>query len=252
MSKVWKAFVLEVLILGAGCGPRVEPLRIAAASDLQGALPGVARAFTGRTGIETSLTFGASGQLAEQIKAGAPFDVFLSANRAFVDDLARGRFVREDSVAPYAVGALVLVVGDSDSSRIVLSLADLARPEVTRIALANPATAPYGAAGKQALERSGLWAAVASKVAQAETVRQALQFVESGNAEAGLVSRANARASSARFMEIDPALYDPIRQTLGVVAATRHADAAGAFRPFLRGDEGQALLVQSGFSRVEP
>ena len=108
------------------------------------------------TQIEVSPTFGASGQLAEQIKAGAPFDVFLAANQTFVEDLAAGGFVRPESVRAYARGTLVLVV-HRDAAEAIRSLADLTKPEVKKIALANPAFAPYGAAGKQALERAGLW-----------------------------------------------------------------------------------------------
>ncbi len=241
----------------AGCAARPSgtalppiPLRVAAASDLQDALPALVGRFTEETKIRVSLTFGASGQLAEQVKAGAPFDVFLSANRAFVEKLADGGDVRPVSVRPYAVGSLVLAVR-GEAADAVQGLADLTGPAVRKVAIANPESAPYGRAGKQALERSGLWETVGPKVVQSETVRQALQFVETGNADAGLVGLASARTAKVRTVEVDRALYDPIVQALGVVTRTKRPDDAEAFARFVLGDAGQALLVEYGFSRPD-
>ncbi len=259
----WKrrglVLVAIVLVCGGGTQPgevekvaravstqSPEPLRIAAASDLQNVLPILAGRFTQRNKVEVTLTFGASGQLTEQIKQGAPFDVFLAANQAFVKNLAAARLVRPDSVRQYARGTLVLAVHPG-SSRVVSGLPDLAKPEVKRIAIANPATAPYGAAAKQALERSGLWASIEPKLVRAESVRQALQFVETGNAEAGFASHANARTAKVRVVEVDPELYDPIVQALGVIAESKRGDDAEAFARFVLGDEGQRILAEYGF-----
>ncbi|MEO6811987.1 MAG: molybdate ABC transporter substrate-binding protein, partial [Isosphaeraceae bacterium] len=134
------------------------------------------------------------------------------------------------------------------SGALIQTLADLARPEIKRVALANPAFAPYGAAGKQALERAGLWEAVKPKVAQAETVRQALQFVQSGNAEAGLVGLAIAKGPGVRTIAVDPALYDPIIQGVGIVAQTKQPREAERFLRFLLGEAGQRILADFGFS----
>ena len=246
-----------IILVLAGCGAdrhppsAPEPLRIAAASDLQNALPTLAERFSRQTRVEVSLTFGASGQLAEQIKNGAPFDIFLAANTQFVNDLAEAGFVRPESVRPYALGTLVLAIhpgaGSSDGIR---GLSDLAQPDVKKIAIANPATAPYGAAAKQALERSGLWPKVEPKIVQAETVRQALQFVETGNAEAGFASLPNARAARVRRVEVDPGLYDPIVQALGLVARSKKAEDAESFARFVLGEEGRKGLAEFGFKLV--
>jgi len=251
---------LPIVVVGCGGSPTVPlhiaapaaPLRIAAASDLQTALPVLGERFTKQTGIALSLTFGASGQLTEQIRAGAPFDVFLAANQSFVKQLADEGDVRPDSVHPYAQGSLVLAV-HPEVSESAQALADLAKPAVKKIALANPATAPYGAAGKQALERAKLWATVEPKVVQSESVRQALQFVETGNAEAGLVGKSIARASrKVRVLDVDRALYDPIVQGLGIVVRTRRADDAKRFCDFILGVEGQDGLAEFGFIRPAP
>jgi molybdate transport system substrate-binding protein len=249
------AWLCAAVVL-AGCGspkggePTSRPvLRVAAASDLQTALPAVAERFQAASGVEVVTTFGSSGQLADQIRAGAPFDVFLSANRAFVEALAAEKVVKADSVRPYAQGSLVLAV-NREANAPVMTLADLARPEVKKVALANPDTAPYGAAAKQALQRAGLWDALGRdrKIAQSETVRQALQYVQTGNAEAGLVGRAIARVPEVRIVEVDPGLYDPIVQSLGITARTGQPEAAERFARFVLGDEGQAMLRDSGFA----
>jgi molybdate transport system substrate-binding protein len=226
------------------------PLRIAAASDLQLALPKLRDPFQARTGIVTELVFGASGRLAEQIKAGAPFDVFLAANQAFVRDLADGGFVKQESVHSYARGSVVLAVFHEHGER-VRSLADLTKPELKKIALANPATAPYGKAGKQALERAGLWARVQPKIVPADSVGQALLYAQQGNAEAALVGRAIANVPGVQVVEVDPQLYDPIVQTLGIVAASARTADAERFAQFVLGEEGQQILKESGFATAE-
>jgi molybdate transport system substrate-binding protein len=220
---------------------------IAAASDLQAALPGMTARFATRTGIAMAEpSFAASGQLSEQIKAGAPFDVFMAANESFVRDLAKDGLIKPESVQPYARGSLVLAVF-REHENLVKSLEDLARPEVKKIALANPATAPYGKAGKQALERAGLWAKVEPKIVIAESVRHALIYAQNGNAEVALVGRAIARVPEIRPVAVEPDLYDPIIQALGIVASSKRAAEAEQFVAFVLGDEGQGLLRQYGF-----
>jgi molybdate transport system substrate-binding protein len=248
----WPALVLVGLV-AAGCGSRggnVSPrpvVRVAAASDLQETLPALIERFGAvEPGVEVVPVFGASGQLARQIEGGAPFDVFLSANRDYVERLAAAKVIDRTTVRPYAVGTLVLVVGPA-TKQPVAGLADLARPEVKVVAIADPETAPYGAAARQALRKAGLWESLGPKLAVAGTVRQALQYVETGNAEVGLVSRSIAGVPGVRVIEIDPATYDPIVQALGVVARTSHRGAAEAFAGFLRSEAGRAVLRSHGF-----
>ncbi len=226
-----------------------RPLRIAAAADLQHVLPRLARRFEERTQMTTTLTFDASGRLAEQIRAGAPFDVFMAANVKFVRDLADAGLVDPGSVQPYAKGILVLCVHRSVAVP-VRNLADLARPEISRIAIANPDYAPYGMAARQALERAGLWAGLERKIVRAPSVRQALVYARNGDAEAALVSRAQAGDAEVLTVDIDPALYDPLIQALGIVAATGQRDRAEAFLRLVGGPEGQQILQERGFEQA--
>jgi molybdate transport system substrate-binding protein len=226
------------------------PLRIAAASDLQVALPRLGERFQAQTGLAVSCVFGSSGRLAEQIKQGAPFDLYLAANQAFVRELANAKFIRPDSVHPYARGSLVLAVY-RELGQTVAVLDDLLKPEVKKIALANPGTAPYGKAGKQALERAGLWDRLQPKIVQAESVAQALLYARTGDAEAALVGRAIADVPEVRSIEIDPALYDPIVQALGIVADTKRPADAAKFVQFLQGSDGEQILKEHGFLPVD-
>jgi molybdate transport system substrate-binding protein len=222
---------------------------VAAASDLQGVLPILIDRFTAVSGIRVTPVIGASGQLAQQIRQGAPFDVFLSANLKFVRDLAQGDLIEPETVRAYARGRLVLVI-NRESGDMVEGLADLARPEVTRVAIANPEVAPYGLAARQALQKAGLWENLKPKLVQAETVRQALQYVQLGNAEAGLVAHSVASVPEVRSLEVAADLHEPILQGLGVIARSGHGEAARRFTQFLLDGEGQRLLAAHGFAPV--
>lgn len=227
-----------------------EPLRIAAASDLQAVLPKIADRFEARTAVATSLIFGSSGQLTEQIKAGAPFDVFLAANRAYVRELVDARLIGAESAHPYARGSLVLAVYRGLTAD-VSDLKDLAKPAVKKIALANPALAPYGKAAKQALERAAMWKDLQPKIVIAGSVRQALVYAQRGDAEAALIGRAISRVPEIKVVEIDAGLYDPIIQELGIVAASKRMEDARRFTRFVLGEEGQEILKEFGFMRAE-
>ena len=242
--------LLLIVLASTGCrrtaSTHDQPLRIAAASDLQRVLPGLVKRFEARTGIASVPTFDASGRLAEQIKAGAPYDVFLSANESYPRDLARAGLVVPDSVQLYARGSLVLCLHRGVSAQ-VLGLSDLTRPEITKIAIAHPEYAPYGMAARQALQRAGLWSSLEPRIVRTDTVRQALIHVQNGDTEAALVSRALAGVPEVRILDLDPALYDPLIQVLGIVAGSSRRGQAAEFTRFVLGQEGQAMLRDGGF-----
>jgi molybdate transport system substrate-binding protein len=231
---------------GSGGGSAGSPLRIAAASDLQSAFPVLAERFRASGGVAITPAFQSSGVLARQIEQGAPYDLFFAANEAFVRNLAVRSTIRPESVRIYARGSLVLVVHNEVAGQ-VKSLADLARPEIKRIAIANPETAPYGKAGKQALDRSGLWESLRPRIVIAESVRQALLHAQNGDAEAALVGRAISDVPEVRSIAIEPALYDPIVQALGIIADSSRPSEAEAFATFVLGPEGQGILKTFGF-----
>ena len=157
-----------VLLAGCGAGPtKPEPLRVAAASDLQAVMPILASRFKADTGIDVEASFGASGQFAAQIRQGAPFDLFLAANRAFVDDLAESGAVRPDSVRPYARGALVLVVNRLFDPGLK-GPDDLVGDKVKTIGDRQPRHRPLRRARRSSSwSRSGLWERAKPKITQA-------------------------------------------------------------------------------------
>lgn len=240
-----------LLLTSSGCGgeqkPPAPPLRIATASDLTLALPKLIERFEAETQLKAMSTLGVSGQLANQIKEGAPYDVFMAADQAYVADLAKIGVVEAVTLHPYARGSLVLAVR-SELADQVHSLDDLASPAVKRIALANPAFAPYGRAGKQALERAGLWPRVEAKIVLGESVRQALVYVERGDADAALVGRAIAQSPSLHTVAVSADLHDPIIQAMGVVAQSPRRDDAVRFTTFIMSPSGQAILKEFGFA----
>ncbi|MFN7923659.1 MAG: molybdate ABC transporter substrate-binding protein [Bryobacteraceae bacterium] len=215
-------------------------LTVAAASDLSHLEPQL-RDLAQRGGVAVRFVFGSSGQLAQQIRQGAPYDVFLSANERYARDLEKEGVLSPGTLKEYARGRVALW---SPAGKLK-SLDELAAPAVRHVAIANPVHAPYGAAAKQILERRNLWAALSGRIVFAENVRQAAQFAESGNADAGLVAWALVKERGA--VPIDASLHDPIVQVGGVVAKSAIAADGARFLAILTGDSGKALLAQAGY-----
>ena len=218
-------------------------LTVASASDLIDIQGLLTQAFAAKTGVRLRFTFGASGGLARQIASGAPYDVFLSADEARVKELVGSGDMVGDSVAIYAQGRLALW----SKAGSVGSLASLLAPNILHVAIANPGHAPYGAAAKQALEKAGLWSKVERKIVYGETVRQALDYAESGNAEVAITAWSLVVHRGGVLLPAD--LHSPIRQSGGVVKSSKNPEAARAFLRFLMSPEGRRLLENNGFAK---
>ena len=239
---------LTLILSQSGCRPAERSpspprprIRVAAASDLQVALPEVIAKFQAKHRIIVEPVFGASGQLAKQIGQGGPFDLFLSANRAFVEDLAEKGSIEPKSVRRYGGGVLVLVL-NRKSGVSAEGVDDLARPEIKKIAIANPKFAPYGVAASQAIDHSIRTAEIRPKVVMADSVRHALQFVQTGNAEAGLVALSVASVPEVKIVPIDAKLHDPIDQYQGIVTHSENKPSAETFADYLRGRDAREVL----------
>ncbi len=242
---------LIVLLLGACTSPprthTNDPLVVSAASNLILAFEELGARYEEETGTPMTFNFAASGQLAQQIEQGAPVDLFVSADTAYVEDLAaRGR-VLPDSVQTYARGRLTLWTR-ADASLTVEAVGDLLKPEVERVAIANPEHAPYGVAARQALQTAGVWEALQPKLVLGENVRQALQYAETGNVDAALVPLSLSIVSDGKWTLIPEDLHTPIDQALGVVADSPRQAQARDFAAFITGPQGQAILQEYGFT----
>jgi molybdate transport system substrate-binding protein len=247
--------VLTLLALGelAACEraaptPR-EPIRVAAASDLSQAFPELARGFQAQTGLEVRFTFGSTGLLARQLRDGAPFDVFAAAQASFVEDVVRAGVCEADTRAAYGRGRLALwSAAPRTAGSGPRTLRDLLDPRYQRIAIANPEHAPYGKAAREALQQSGLWQQLEGRILLAENVRQALQFAESGNAEAALVALSLViEDRSATWTAVDPALHAPIEQTLVACSRGKRAADGRRFAAYVGSPAGRAVMRRFGF-----
>jgi molybdate transport system substrate-binding protein len=234
---------------GAG---HTEAIRVAAAADLAWAFRDVGAAFEARTGQKVTFSFGSTGLLEAQIAEGAPFDVFAAANVSFADDAIRAGACLADSKALYGTGRIVLYAPEQATVRPA-ALSDLTDPRIAKIAIANPDHAPYGKAARQAMIRAGVWAAVERKVVYAENVQQALEFAQSGNADAAIVALSLAKVTAgpkaaADWKEIPVELYDRIDQALVVCTRGPAGVAAGRrFTEFVSSAEGRGVMRRYGF-----
>ncbi len=198
-------------------------------------------------GEEVTVSFGSTGNFAQQIANGAPADLFFAADESFLANLESKSLLVPGTGQLYAVGRLVLVSASSATMQAT-TLQDLVRPEVKSIGIANPEHAPYGRAAQQALQAAGSWAAVQPKLVFAEDIAQTWQFVQSGNADAGLVALSVAlSAPGTPYAVVDPALYAPLRQAAAVLTASSQPEAARAFLAYLNGPNGRPIMVKYGF-----
>lgn len=249
MAGMTKSLFL-VLALCAAVTARAEALLVAAASDLTYCMDDLGAAFRKHVpGAELKVTLGASGNFFAQIKNGAPYDVFMSADRHYPGKLANEGAADPATLTTYAIGRVALWSLDArfDLSQGLRVLDDA---RVTRIAIANPDVAPYGRAAMTALQQFGYWDTVKDRLVIGENIAQTAQFVQTGNAQLGLVSYATVLSPALRgkgSYYMLPEAGPPLEQ--GAIL-TRHGQRnalAARFLDFLRGPAARAIFVRHGF-----
>jgi len=228
------------------------PLRVAAAADLEPVLPPILQQFREATGIPVEATYQASAMLTTQIQNGAPFDLFLSADMGYPKRIVDAGLADASSLTPYAKGTLVLWT--RKDSQLPPSLDLLRNPALKRLSVANPDRAPYGRAAVAALTSLKLYDELKPRIVTAENISQTAQFVDSGNADAGLISLTSALtprlASDGSYFVMPRDLYPPIEQGAVVLSrSTQHA-AAQRLLAFLLSAPIQAQLEKSGLTPV--
>jgi molybdate transport system substrate-binding protein len=223
-----------------------EPLIIAAASSLRFAFPEISKEFERNTGMKVIMTYGSSGMFAQQIENGAPYDLFASANMAYIERLKNQNLLMNNSIKTYALGRIVLAV-NKESGANISNLEGLLNPKVRKVAIANPDHAPYGLAAKEALVKSGLWQKLLPKIVYGENVRQTLQFIQTGNAEAGIVALSIADVSRISYTIIDETLHSPLKQALSIIKKSKNKEDARAFIGYINGPKGHAIMRKYGF-----
>ncbi|MBF7729732.1 molybdate ABC transporter substrate-binding protein [Pseudomonas sp. N040] len=244
--------VAMCLSLSARANTTDQPL-VAAAADLQFALTEVARHFESDTGHSVRLVFGSSGNFYRQIRAGAPFQLYLSADEHYVEQLAReGK--TQDQGTLYALGRIVLFAPNGSGLQVDSQLkgltAALASGAIQRFAIANPQHAPYGQRAEEALRHAGLWEALQGKLVLGENVAQAAQFATSGNAQGGIIAYSLALSPTlAKLGEtalIPEEWHQPLRQRM--VLLKDAGDTCREFYRYLQEPRARGILRTYGFS----
>jgi len=223
-----------------------EELFVSAAASLTDALKEIGAKFEKESNTKVVFNFGASSMLARQIEEGAPADIFFSADEAQMNRI-------QNKIAPATrcdllTNVLVVIVG-KDSAQKLSQLSDLAKPEVTRIGIADPRAVPAGVYAKQVLTQAKLWEKIEPKIAPTENVRATLAVVEAGNADAGFVYKTDAMISGKVRVALEiPSKFAPkIVYPAAIVADSRHQDEAQRFLAFLKTEEAGQIFRRSGF-----
>ena len=222
-------------------------LTVAAASDLTPAFEEIGREFESVHKTKVVFVFGSTGLLTKQIENGAPMDLFIAANVSYVEQLEQKGLIIPGSKAIYARGRITLWT-PAESNLRLLGIEDLSRPEVQRVAIANPDHAPYGLAARQALETAGIWERVRPKLVYGDNIRQTLQYAETGNVDVAIVALSLSTQSRGRWTLIPEDLHKPIDQGMAIIKTTKNEPAARAFADFVNGPQGRAIMQKYGFT----
>lgn len=252
------AAALAAVCCACGATSHRQTLSIAAAADLRFALDEIARDFrAAHPNLDVQVAYGSSGNFYSQIRAHAPFDIFLSADVEYPRRLAAEGFADPSSVFAYAAGRIVVWAPAASPLDVAgLEMGALEARSVKHVAIANPRHAPYGRAAEAALRSAGIYDRVAPRLVLGENIAQTLEFVQSGAAEVGIVALSLALAPPVRgqgkYWEIPLDAYPRLEQGGAILRQARDPRAARDFRAYLMAGEGARLLRRYGFSLPEP
>jgi molybdate transport system substrate-binding protein len=248
-----RAFLMIVVIaLSLASATRAQEIRVAAAADLKFAMQDVAAQFEKQTGKKVDVTYGSSGNFFSQLQNGAPFDLFFSADIDYPRKLDAAGLAEPGTLYEYAIGRIALwTPADSKVDVASLGWKALLDASVQKIAIANPEHAPYGRAAVAALQKAGIYDQVKPKLVYGENISQAAQFVQSGNAQAGIVAMSLAVSpgmNDGKRWEVPADMHPPIEQAAIVLKSAANKGAARAFLDFVKSESGRATLAKYGFT----
>ena len=244
-----------VMVLPVARATRAQELRVAAAADLKFAMQDVAAQFEKQTGTKVDVTYGASGNFFSQLQNGAPFDLFFSADIDYPRKLEAAGLAEPGTIYEYAVGRIAIwTPADAKVDVVRHGWQTLLDASVQKIAIANPQHAPYGRAAVAALEKAGIYDQVKAKLVYGENISQAAQFVQSGNAQAGIVAMSLAVSpgmKEGQWWEIPVDMHPAIEQAAILLKTSKNKTGARAFLEFLKSQGGRATLGKYGFTTPE-
>lgn len=243
------ALFLAILLGIAGLANAADKITIAAAADLRFAMDEIIKQFRSAQSADSiEVTYGSSGKFFTQIQQGAPFDLFFSADIGYPRELEKSGLAGAPTT-PYAIGRIVLWSPSRDASRMTLK--DLADPTIRKVAIANPQHAPYGKRAEEALKALGLWETVSAKAVYGENISQTAQFVQTGNAEVGIIALSlavnPALAEKGAYYLIPDNLHQPLEQGFVVLKRAGDNELAKRFAAYMGKPEARAVMKRYGF-----
>jgi len=249
MKNCWRTYA-AAWAFALGASSQAAEVSVAVAANFTAPMQKIALAFAQDTGHQARLAFGSTGSLYAQIKNGAPFDLLLSADDETPERLEREGLGVVGTRFTYAIGKLVLWSKDAD---LVDAKGEVLRTgNFDKLAIANPKTAPYGAAALQTLTTLGLAQGLQAKLVQGESVGQTLQFVSSGNAALGFVALSqvgvDGKISQGSAWVVPEALYAPLKQDALLLKGGKDKPAALALLRYLRGESARTILKSYGYT----
>lgn len=237
-----KFILFMLLMVSFGC--KADEIRVAAAANFYHTLNKIVDRFEAETEHKVTIIRGSTGKLYAQIINGAPYDLFLSADSVRAEKLVIKKRAEPDDISIYAIGQLVLWKPDSDSSQMLRE--QLYSGEFKKLAIANPKTAPYGGAAIEALKSLEIYAEVKSKLVYAENIAQALQYVQSGAADLGLLARSHVNDDI--YWQVDTYFHKPIQQKMLVLKNSKNLDLSRQFFNFIKSPEIKKLIENDGYT----
>jgi molybdate transport system substrate-binding protein len=228
-----------------------DELTVAAAADLTFAFKDIATRFQTQSGAVVKMSFGSSGNFFSQIRNGAPYDLFFSADMSYAKKLEEAGLIEPGSLYEYAIGRIVLWVPADSKLDVSKGMGVLTDPSIGKIAVANPEHAPYGRAAVAALKHEGLYDKIKDKIVLGENISQTAQFVQSGNADVGIIADSLALAPTmkdkGKYFEVPADDYPAIEQAAVILKSSKHKELAQKFIAFLKQPATTELLQSYGF-----
>ena len=248
-------FFFSVFVTQPRARAQQKEVRIAAAADLKFAMEELSEKFEKQTSAKVNAIFGSSGNFFSQLHNGAPFDLFFSADMEYPKKLEAAGLAELGTLYKYAVGRMVIWTPvDAKVDVAKQGWEALLDPRIEKIAIANPEHAPYGRAAVAALQKAGIYHFVKAKLVYGENISQAAQFVQSGNAQAGILAMSLAVSPAMRDgkrWEIPPEMHPALEQGAVILKEAKNKDAARAFLEFVKSSPGRAALAKYGFELPE-
>lgn len=247
MKLLKSLFVICALLLATTA--RAEKITVAAAADLKFAMDEIVTSFNkSHPKDQVEVIYGSSGKFFTQVQQGAPYDMYFSADINYPRELAKNGLAASD-VMPYAVGRVVLWSNSMDATK--MTLASLTDPKIAKIAIANPKHAPYGKRAEEALKASGMWDKIQSKLVFGENIAHTAQFVQTGNAQVGIIALALALnpelSKKGGFYLISDTLHQPLEQGFIITKGGADKPLAKQFTQYMTSKETRRIMTKYGF-----